>query len=864
MRAANRSSRLSCQSNYLRMFRIVLAIAVAIFPVFGLAHLVIDPATDEPLWTRFVISATAAVLLSGSYRCSWVRARIAPLTSVFLCAIAYWYVALAYRSDFSAESAIALIVVFAAVGVGSSFWIDSLAFVGVFMTTMMVAIGLAVYSLDAPGISPPSMMLACFGVVLVIFIAVTSRAKADEDMYAQHGLLRSLFDESTDAHILLDSRSGSVIDFNQAALDLFGISAAMLAERQLDWKTGLRVLDEEGPIDIRFGEQRERKCIARSGRIFWAEVSTHGLHVDDLDITLLKVTDVTQKREAARMANLEARRAGTVAEISAALSEAGADENDALQVVARTLTRSQADLCIVCCLSEDGQAVTPVAISHRNPQTEDLVCEWAATAPIRIGEGLIGKVIATGEMIAMEDAPADMLAAHASSCHYRFVRDAHLHAVVVHPLIANGEILGAMLLSRGPQRSAFSTHDLALFSEVVEKTGLAIANVRLMGAIKRSEARFRSLVQNSSDLILLLDDKARFSYVSPSAKRVLGYEPEEMLGERIFTLAHPEDVAGLLSESNYFREGKDLTRHASRFRHINGEWRWLEAYAVNMLDDENVKGVVINARDVTERFRYEEELRNARDVAEEMVRLKDAFLANMSHEIRTPLTAIIGFASILGDELDEQHREFIGHIHSNGTRLMEALNSVLDLARLEAGGVALELVRVDIHEAVREALGAFRALAEARGLKLEASLSLEDPSLWLDARCFDRVLTNLLGNAIRFTEAGYVRVDVRSDGDHVQISVEDTGIGIGEEFLPHLFKPFRQESSGFSRSHEGTGLGLTITQRLVQVMGGTIDVESRRGSGSAFRIRFPRAGAEGALHRRQAILIEPEATSRAA
>ena len=863
MRAANRSSRLSCQSNYLRMFRIVLAITVAIFPVFGLARLVIEPGTGDPLWMRFAISATAAVFLSGSYRCSWVRARIAPLTSILLCVIAYWYVGLAYRSGFSAESATALIVVFAAVGVGTSFWIDSFAFVSVFMTSMMAAIGIAVYSLDAPGISPASMMLACFGVALVIFIAVTSRAKADEDMYAQHGLLRSLFDESADAHILLDSRSGSVIDFNQAALDLFGVSAGMLSDRQLDWKTGLRVLDEERPIDERFSEQREQKCIARGGRIFWAEVSTRSLHVDDLDITLLKVTDITQKREAARMAILEARRAGAVAEISAALSDTGADESDALQVVARTLTRSQADLCIVCCVSDDGQTVTPVAVSHRNPQTEDLVREWAEREPIRVGEGLIGKVVAGGESIMMEDAPADMLAGHASSDHYRFVRDAHLHAVVVHPLTANGEIVGAMLLSRGPQRSAFSRHDLAFFSEVVEKTGLAIANARLMGTIKRSEARFRSLVQNSSDLILLLDDKARFCYVSPSAKRVLGYEPDEILGERIFALAHPEDVAGLLSESNYFREGKDLTIHASRFRHSNGDWRWLEAYAVNMLEDENVQGVVINARDVTERFRYEDELRNARDVAEEMVRLKDAFLANMSHEIRTPLTAIIGFAAVLADELDEQHREFVGHIHSNGTRLMEALNSVLDLARLEAGGVALELVRVDIHQAVSEALSAFRALADARGLTLEASLNLDDPTLWLDARCFDRVLTNLLGNAIRFTEAGHVRVDVRPDGDYALISVEDTGIGIGEEFLPHLFKPFRQESSGFSRSHEGTGLGLTITQRLVQVMGGTIEVESRRGVGSTFRLRFPQAGAEGEP-RPEATLIEAEATPRAA
>ncbi len=368
------------------------------------------------------------------------------------------------------------------------------------------------------------------------------------------------------------------------------------------------------------------------------------------------------------------------------------------------------------------------------------------------------------------------------------------------------------------------------------------AHRRAKRALRASEERFRALVQHSSDTITVLDAAGVIQYQSPSLIQNLGYRPEETVGKRVLDLVHPEDRRRVeLLFRRVRQEPGEFGSVEFRCLHAEGHYIYVEAVGTNMLTNPWVNGVVLNSRDVTERKRVEVALVQAKEQAEEMAQMKSAFLANMSHEIRTPLTGILGFADVLAEEVDDDHREFVQLIERSGKRLLETLNSVLDLARIEAGQMEIDLHVVDVGEFVEDAVRLLGPLAEEKELTLETVVEAEDARVRVDRGGLNRILNNLVGNAIKFTAQGGITVRVTESGEQLAITVEDTGVGIEAAFLPRLFEEFKQESTGIGRSHEGSGLGLTITRRLVEMMHGTISVESEKGAGSTFTITFPRA-----------------------
>lgn len=356
------------------------------------------------------------------------------------------------------------------------------------------------------------------------------------------------------------------------------------------------------------------------------------------------------------------------------------------------------------------------------------------------------------------------------------------------------------------------------------------------------EERFRALVQNSSDLITILDSNGTIQYLSPSTTSHLGFSPDEAIGRSMLDLIHAEDRRRMDVMFRYgVRNSGNFATTVFRCRHRRGHFVYMEAVGTNMLDNPWVRGIVLNCRDVTERKRAEIALIRAKEQAEEVARLKSAFLANMSHEIRTPLTGIIGFANVLGEELDNQHQEFVSLIERSGRRLLQTLNSVLDLARLESNQMELEEEKLDLAEQVEDNVALFQHVAREKNLSLIFKADQPGPRVILDPACLSRIVNNLVGNALKFTEEGEVRVSVRTDAEMAQLIVQDTGVGIDETFLPHVFDEFKQESSGLGRRHEGAGLGLTITHHLVELMNGTISVESHVGTGTTFTVSFPLA-----------------------
>jgi signal transduction histidine kinase len=229
----------------------------------------------------------------------------------------------------------------------------------------------------------------------------------------------------------------------------------------------------------------------------------------------------------------------------------------------------------------------------------------------------------------------------------------------------------------------------------------------------------------------------------------------------------------------------------------------------------------------------------------EAYRVKSEFLATMSHELRTPLNAILGFSQILDNQtkgaLNDRQAEMVTRIFTNGKNLLNLVNDILDLSKLEAQRLTLTPAPVNLHRLVQATLSDLRSLADAKTLTLGSDLELDNAVVTTDEHRFRQVLTNLVSNAIKFTDRGQVLVTLTDTQlDQVRLTVADTGIGIAEEHLPHIFEAFRQVDQTIRRHRPGTGLGLAIVQSLVTIMGGTIAVNSQLGLGTTVTVTLPR------------------------
>ncbi len=328
---------------------------------------------------------------------------------------------------------------------------------------------------------------------------------------------------------------------------------------------------------------------------------------------------------------------------------------------------------------------------------------------------------------------------------------------------------------------------------------------------------------------------------SPQTYVLLGVDPArtERLYEAFLACVHPADRSRVVEQIRAVLRNQTSFAIEHRLQSEDGAVRWVRLQGQVYRKGTCVQRVSGVLMDITSQKNAEQELMAAKEEAEEMSRLKSAFLANVSHEIRTPLTAIIGYADMLEDEVSSAHQDGVEKILQSSRRLKRTLNSVLDLSRIEAGEFTLDCCRVDVAEEVHRQANLFRPMAEREGLDLIVDVPDELVEAKLDPNCLDRILTNLLTNAIKFTETGYVVVRVRATGRTVTLQVIDSGIGISEEFRSELFDAFRQESRGLQREHDGTGLGLSITKEMVELMEGQIEVESEKGEGTTVTVRLP-------------------------
>ena len=408
----------------------------------------------------------------------------------------------------------------------------------------------------------------------------------------------------------------------------------------------------------------------------------------------------------------------------------------------------------------------------------------------------------------------------------------------------DGRVLGTFAMYHR-EISVPGEDDFRSIEAAAHLASIAIERKQSEAALAASEARHRLFADNATDLIMLSDREGRLTYISPSVARVTGFLPEMIVGRLIRDVVHPEDWPAMLAIGDQLYAGEivgDAPRVDYRARHKDGRWLWFETRTSLIRDPVTgeATGTLDVARDVTARKALEAELRERTREAEAATEAKSNFLANMSHEIRTPLTAILGFSGVLSQMsgLPADAGLHLQRITTAGEALLSVVNDVLDFSRLEAGQLDLDPRPLDPAAAVRETVDLVASQAAAKQLRLDVEIEGPLPdAVSVDSTRLRQVLLNLLGNALKFTPAGQVRVTVSHSADQggmLKIAVEDTGPGVPPDRLDRLFQRFSQVDGSISRQHGGSGLGLAICMGLTELMGGQIGVDSVEGEGSRF------------------------------
>lgn len=357
--------------------------------------------------------------------------------------------------------------------------------------------------------------------------------------------------------------------------------------------------------------------------------------------------------------------------------------------------------------------------------------------------------------------------------------------------------------------------------------------------LRESETKYRSLFNQSAEGIYLHDFEGKIIDVNNEAVRQSGYSKEELLDLTIFDFLPDEfDREDIMQQWSRRTPGTTVSLDA-RHIHRNGSVYPVEITS-SCVQFGHRKLILAMVHDITERKKAEHSLIKAKMMAEENNRIKSEFLANMSHELRTPLTAILGFSDMLCFEsfgqLNEKQLGFANHIHKSGEHLLELINDILDLSKIEAGKMELECEHFPVSNVFTEIQALMTPLAARKNIHLAIDNDIPTTEIVADRLKFKQIMYNLLSNAIKFTpDNGRVLVVAKNTGNEIQVSVSDSGIGIPEDRMEDIFDPFTQVDASNKRRYGGTGLGLTLVKQFVEMHNGRVWVESKEGEGSTFK-----------------------------
>ncbi|CAN5875980.1 hypothetical protein BH20GEM1_BH20GEM1_04610 [soil metagenome] len=418
------------------------------------------------------------------------------------------------------------------------------------------------------------------------------------------------------------------------------------------------------------------------------------------------------------------------------------------------------------------------------------------------------------------------------------------HGVMVAPLLIGGRLVGAIAVMDRDRTRRFGDEDLRLIKMFASQAAIAVENARLYTTSRQQQQYFQELVDNSPVAIVTLDVDHDVVSCNPAFEKLFDYMQEEVVGKNLDDLITTDETR--IEAVGYTEQalGSQRVKAISKRCRKDGSLVDVEVLGVPVVVDGKRVGLMALYHDISE-------LLEARQEAEAANSAKSAFLANMSHELRTPLNAIIGYSEMLREEAEDRELDDfvadLGKIGSAGHHLLRLINDILDLSKIEAGKMGLNVEIFELAGIVDDVLTTVQPLAERNGNRLASECSVGG-TMRSDSTRVRQVLLNLLSNACKFTRDGSIRLTARdADGvdGWIEIQVRDSGIGMTEEQMGRLFEAFSQAEATTAAKYGGTGLGLAISRRFCRMMGGDVDVASTSGEGTTFTVRLPREIPEG-------------------
>jgi two-component system sensor histidine kinase/response regulator len=461
------------------------------------------------------------------------------------------------------------------------------------------------------------------------------------------------------------------------------------------------------------------------------------------------------------------------------------------------------------------------------------------------GEGIAGQAVLERKAVILSDIPPGYIRIGSS------LGDATPRMLAAVPIMAQDRALAVLEIA---SFSPLNDQQRELLDETADMVALKLdilqRNLRtreLLDQVRNTEERTRLILESTAEGIYGLATDGRITFVNSAACRMLGFTPDEIVGQLAHPLIHHHRPDGRVYPVEECpmraacQEGTD--------RRVDDEFLWrkdgvgfpVEYGAKPIVKDGHILGAVVSFADITERKQQEHDLKGAKAHAEEATEMKSMFLANMSHEIRTPMNAIIGLSHLaLKTPLSPKQHDYITKVHNAGTSLLAVINDILDFSKIEAGRLEIESTSFKLDDVISSVTTLTAQKAHEKGLEFLAHVARGIPEhLVGDPLRLGQILTNFVNNAVKFTERGEIRLDIElleRTGEKVQLkfSVHDSGIGMTPEQSAKLFQPFTQADMSTTRKHGGTGLGLTICRRLVELMGGRIWLDTAPGVGSTF------------------------------
>jgi two-component system, sensor histidine kinase and response regulator len=649
------------------------------------------------------------------------------------------------------------------------------------------------------------------------FVDITERKQAERALRESEAQYRVLFEKIPDPVVVLDPVSGKILDCNSAMVRHFGYSPDELRGMSI---LKLHLAEDAELVQHKLKSQDppngwQTTMIAKDGRYIDSEIVGGGIHFRGLLARIGIIRDISRRAR-------EARQKAAQYQVTRVLAESSGLDEAAPELLKAISMAMGWEIGLLCMVDSSGQHLECTNVWHSDDPSLAGVAEKAMRLQFTRGIGLVGRAWESGKPCWRKDV-RDLKDSPGLDLAYGY----GVHGGFAFPIYSRREIIGILgFFSQGTKEP-----ERELLSSLGGQIGEFVAR-------KRAEDERNRFFALSLDIFCVVGFDGHFCRLSPAFETILGYNSDDLMSNTFTDLVHPEELEDAEGEFQRLRAGAPSMHFEHRMRCKDGSYKWVLWASASFLKE----GLVYAAgRDNTEQHRVERVLREAKETAESANRAKSEFLANMSHEIRTPMNGIIGMTELaLDTRLTAEQREHLSLVKSSSESLLRVINDILDFSKIEAGKLELEETEFRIRDLFSETLKTLAMRAHKKNLELVSRVSPQVPRTVVgDPTRLRQLIVNLVGNAIKFTEKGHILVESELDGEPggsvpLHICVSDTGIGIPPEKRQYIFESFAQADGSMTRRFGGTGLGLTISRRIVEMMGGRIWVESEFGHGSAF------------------------------